>query len=232
MVQRLWRIGFALGALATLGGSFGPFGVWSGFRKPVASDYVRAQTAAPCPAVGVQNLTAERRAILLEALADVCDILADPEFARRIEGEPEWFADCLGNGMPGTPVEGAAVVAALTPPRHRFSVVARKPAWAEAVTNLSYQAIAIRKQRFKAWASGVPERQAEMINTLTHEMSHLIPEQEGSIVSRFKDEDHVESDKPADRGRCLNSKLVSYDSGDIAAQLWLERKAVIASTGS
>ena len=220
----------AVGALAILGGSFGPFNVWSGFKRPTADDYARAATAAPCPAVGVQNLTADRRAILLAALADVCDILADPEFARRIEREPEWFADCLGNGMPGARVAVADVLAALVPPRHAFSVVARKPWWAEAVTNLSYQAIAIRKQRFDAWASGVPAQQAEMIETLTHEMTHLVPERAGSTASLFKDENHEDSQAESDRDRCLDSKLVSYDSGAIVAQLWLERHAAAAGT--
>ncbi|NIJ39204.1 hypothetical protein FHR22_003938 [Sphingopyxis panaciterrae] len=170
-------------------------------------------------------MSAERSAALLAALADVCDILADPEFSRRIEREPEWLADCLSNKMPGKPVTGAAVIAALVPPRTPFSVVAEKPWQAEAVTNLGYPAIAIRKQRFAAWASGAPRRQAQMIETLAHEMTHLIPESEGSLRSLFKDEDHVDSTDPAKAHKCLNSKLVSYDSGQIVADIWLERRA-------
>lgn len=219
----------ALTALILLGGFSGPFGVWSGFRPPAASDYRRADTTAPCPAVGVQNLSAKRSAALLAALADVCDILADPEFARRIQNEPEWLADCLSNKMPGKPVTGATVVAALVPPRTPFSVVAKKPPLADAVTNLRYQAIAIRTRRFDAWTSGVPRRQAQMIETLAHEMTHLIPESNGSLSSLFKDEDHVASRKPADAHKCLNSKLVSYDSGRIVADIWLERRTAAAT---
>ncbi len=166
----------------------------------------------------------EQRGILLAALADVCSILADPEFARRAEREPEWLADCLRGGQPGRSVTGAAVVAALTPPRISFSVVARKPWGAVAVTNLGYQAIAIRKQRFDAWASGVPGRQVQMVETLAHEMTHLIPESEGSSQSLFKDEDHVDSVSAANADKCLNNKLVSYDSGRIVADIWLERR--------
>lgn len=232
MMKRHYRIGMALAALALLGGFSGPFSVWSGFRAPAPSDYRHADTTAPCPAVGLQNLSAERSAALLAALADVCDILADPEFARRIRNEPEWLADCLPGRRPGKPMAGAAVAAALAPPRTPFSVVARKPWRAVAVTNLNYPAIAIRKRRFDAWASGVPRRQAQMIETLAHEMAHLVPESDGSRRSLFKDGGHVDSSKPADAHKCLNSKLVSYDSGRIVADIWLEQRTAAAAAGN
>lgn len=225
MAKIRFRIAAASAALILLTAGVWPFGVWSGFRKPEPTDYQRAETSAPCPAVGLQNLTPERRAMFLAALADVCEILADPEFSRRVQNEPEWLADCLSNGMPGRGASGAEVVQALTPPRYGFSVVAGKPWGADAVTNLYHQGIAIRKQRFDAWASGVPARQAAMINTLAHEMTHLVPESPGSMRSLFKDEDHVASNAEADRHKCLNSKLVSYDVGRIVAEIWLERQA-------
>jgi hypothetical protein len=218
VIQRL-----SLAAAAMLiGVAASPFSVWSGFRYPTETSWVRAQGSVACPAVGVQNLDAGQTRLLLAALTDVCGIYGDAEFARQVRAKGDWIMDCAPGRMAGQPITGDAVLAALTPPSRSFSVVARKPSGAVAVTNLHYQAIAIRKLRFEQWASPDKNRRAEMIETLAHEMTHLVPEPTRPKVSLFKDKGHVAT--PTRSDQCADARLVSYGVGKIVKSIWLARQ--------
>lgn len=215
--------GVALFAVAMLlGAAAWPFSVWSGFRAPTDTSWVRIEGAATCPAVGVQNLDAAQTRLLLSALADVCAIYGDAEFARAVRAKSDWIMDCAPGGMAGQPIAAEAILAELVPPSRGFSVVARKPSGAEAVTNLHYQAIAIRKLRFEQWASPDANRRAEMIETLAHEMTHLVPEPAQPKVSLFKDSGHVAN--PTRPGQCADARLVSYGVGKIVKAIWRARQ--------
>lgn len=221
-VRRLLR-GLMLGATAlVLGAAAWPFGVWSGYRYPTEASWTRSAARAPCPEIGIQNLDAERARLLLTALEQVCTILSDPEFERQVRTRTDWIMDCTSDGKAGQPITADAILAALVPPSHRFSVVARKPNGAVAVTNLHYQAIAIRKLRFEQWASTNIASRAEMIETLAHEMTHLVPEPQRPKVSLFKDEGHVAN--PTEPAQCADARLVSYGIGKIVADIWRTRQ--------
>jgi hypothetical protein len=95
-----------------------------------------------------------------------------------------------------------------------FSLVVRKPAIAVATTNIGTRRIAVRESRFVGWRSGDPVRQAGVINTIAHEMSHLIFAQDGQSFA-YADKGHGSQS-------CPDSDLASYSIGDAAAAVWLD----------
>lgn len=201
-------------------------GVWSGYIPPQQSSWRQPQTTAACPRIGTQNLSAADEAVILEVAAQLCETMEDPRFEALVRAEPAWLANCEVGGRPGQAIAAEDILAAILPRSIAFSVVAKKPWRAVAVTNLHYDAIAIRKQRFVGWRSGNIARREEMVSTLAHEMTHLTPESPDSIRSRFRDEHHVARvrQNSADQ-RCYNNLLVSYEIGRIACQLWRVRQS-------
>lgn len=204
-------------------------GVWDDFIRPAETNWRQPSTAVPCPRIGTQNLSAADEAVILDVAVQVCETMEDPRFAALVRAEPAWLANCEAEGRPGQSVTADEVLTAIMPRSIPFSIVAKKPWRAVAVTNLHYDAIAIRKQRFAGWRSGSIARRQAMVETLAHEMTHLIPESPDSIRSRFRDEDHVERVRPGStEPRCYNNLLVSYEIGRIAGELWRVRQAETA----
>jgi hypothetical protein len=89
-------------------------------------------------------------------------------------------------------------------------VVAGKPWGAEAATNPATRRIKIRNLRFDQWNAGGPDR-SEMINTLAHEWTHLILDDQGNGL--IEDAGHGSH-------ACTDADLASYRIGDLAEAVW------------
>ncbi len=202
---------------------------WQGYRRPASGDWRTPVTAAPCPAIGVQNLDPGDIADLLAAVAEMCDALADPRFADAVTATDNWLVSCASAGVAGPSISGAAVLARLNPASIRFSLVLRQPMGGRtsertiAVANIGRQAIALRPERLARWRSGDPDQQFATIRTLAHELTHMVRGSGAVAQSLFRDRGHVRrSDAP---DACLTDRLVSYGLGEAAGTVWRVRQA-------
>ena len=69
--------------------------------------------------------------------------------------------------------------------------------------------------RLKAWRAG-GARRGDLINTLAHEMTHMVPATAPGEIFRFQDDGHRKRKRPA-------LELVSYGIGDLVERLWLRK---------
>lgn len=90
-------------------------------------------------------------------------------------------------------------------------IVAGKPWLAEAATNPATRRIKIRNRRFDQWQAGGVNRSA-MINTLAHEWTHLIVDEQGQGL--IQDAGHGSR-------ACPDSDLASYQIGNLTEAAWL-----------
>ena len=202
----IWcRAALAIAALAGLSGcmiGYPGFTIWQGFRPPIDSD-----VAAPvgfCPSVHTQNLKPEQRQAFAVAYAEACTVIASSEFRRQVEART-WLSGC------GTPrISGAEAYTRYASSIPAYSVIFRNPVNAIALTNSGTRRIAIRPSRLRPWQDGTGSK-AELIGTLAHEMTHLVP---GTPM--FTDGGHGTA-------ACPDSDLVSYGFGNIAMQVWQAR---------
>ncbi len=167
-----------------------------------------------CPVMTTIGLSAAQEASARTALVQVCAIMASDAFAKEIATR-EWSPACPGfflGRQPRTPA--ADVLHALTTETPAFTlqigtfsnpkVTAVTQAWDRSIT-------IIASRLNNAAANG--EARAALVNTLGHEMTHLIPDPAAPTASRFRD-----------RGQsmpwCKGDLLISYGVGDIYEQLW------------
>lgn len=177
---------------------------WRGFKEPTELDLRLASPIPGCPRIGTQNLSAQDSTTIIEATAAVCALIRSSAF-REVLQQRQFRERCSSPAM----VSGAEVQQLLVAEFPNFSVAARKPPGSDAVTLAHGARMAIRPSRFDDWRAG-GVRRGWMVNTLLHEMTHLIPAEDGS---RFQDEGHGSAS-------CPNEALVSYAVGHIAQTIW------------
>jgi hypothetical protein len=170
-----------------------------------------------CPNATLTNEAPELRAALSTAMADACAILESDQFRATIENlrlarkcpilpfkkhkrlpGPEIYRK-LADGMPST-----------------ITVTAEKVGWSStiAVTNTARRSITIKPDRFSEWLGSEPSDRAGMINTLVHEMTHLVEPTPGAGFAYFQDGGQWTP-------WCNEDLLVSYALGDEAAAQWI-----------
>lgn len=184
---------------------------WIGYDTPVTQPPPGSYelVEGDCFSVGTQNLDEGQREAVMEAASEVCRIFSSIEFEQRVKSQA-WLANCDGdNGSPET-VSGEDVYALLQEQVPDYSVNPRKPWMAiaqaqKSVTNHAKNRIAIAPSRISAWHSGDIGAQGNLINTMAHEITHLISFQ-------FRDRGHG---SPA----CNRSQLVSYEIGNLVEEL-------------
>lgn len=186
--------------------------LWSHFRAHDETTLVAAVSDSRCPKVGPQNLSEDEKRIVLAALTEVCGIILSPEFENAVKSK-DWLATCRNGGR--DIISGDEVYRLYTTQIRPFSVRFRKPVNAEASTQIGMERMAIRRNRLRAWRAPPTVGQRRLINTLAHEMTHMIPAgPEGGF--RFQDERHEERRPPA-------VELVSYGIGNLVEKLWLRK---------
>lgn len=184
--------------------------VWSGYL--VRPDGHTLYGTPPGPVASLQNInnpTFKTNAI--DALETAAQVIQHPDFEASLKTR-EFRMSCDSDVL----VKGSAVIDDLRR-AFDFSLVARKPFRAIAVTDIANQRMAIKKSRFQGW-NGDVEARAEMIETLVHEMTHLVPERgfTGDPINArhlYKDDGHG---SPS----CPDNQLVSYELGRIAGEVY------------
>lgn len=171
--------------------------------------------AAACPAMQMDGLNTAQQASMLSARADVCAILASPQFEADLRGQQlEWA--CPGFFFAARKrIEPADVLHALRNEVPEFTVALGSFRNGKVTAETSVGARRIRISAHwldRASVDGSAER-GDLVNTLAHEMTHLIPAPGDASAFRF-----------ADYGQsmpwCKRNRLVSYSVGDTAERLW------------
>jgi len=171
-----------------------------------------------CPAGTLVNRKEEFGQAFQEALREACQTFESAEFRQRVESSA-LAAQCppfLGEHklLPGTAVY--RMLAEGLPADFTLSIEPVGGRKTNAATNTRTHAMRIEAWEFDGWKSGDKTKRAVLVNTLVHEMSHLVPEKAGSGSALFQD-----PWKPW----CKRRKLVSYNLGDFAEELWLARQS-------
>jgi len=186
-------------------------------------DYSDDRTAAlippeihvtPCSTVELVNFPAAEAGAAKAALDAACVVRRSPAFLTGVTAR-DWVPGCsLIPFVRHRAVTGASVRDAMADAGARFQLIYEDPG-AVASTSVSAQSMRVRPERFQGWLTGDRDRRAALVNTLTHETTHLISEPGRPRVFRY-----------TDRGQgswwCPDRDLVSYGLGALAARTWLE----------
>jgi len=166
----------------------------------------------PGPVASLQNIDNPIfKANAIDALETAARVIQHPDFEASLKGR-EFRMSCDSEVL----VKGLEISSDLRR-AFDFSLVARKPFRAIAVTDIANQRMAIKKSRFHGW-NGEVEARADMIETLVHEMTHLVPERgftgdPSDALYLYKDGGHGTSS-------CPDNQLVSYELGRIAGEVY------------
>ena len=181
---------------------------WIGYEAPEPSDY-RTLGSAPVK-LGMQNLTNEDyNKAVSEAFIETFIIFDDPKFQQQVESK-DWLISCKRvNDQPDI-LDGKKVYTTLKNGFIDFSIHPRRPWNAIAQAHKSKQRVAIKPKRIKTWFSNDIKTKALLINTIAHEITHL-------VSYDFSDRGHGTP-------LCPDDELVSYGIGNLVAQLWIEKQ--------
>ena len=186
---------------------------WVGYddpvREPPPGSYMLVD--GECFSVGTQNLEEDQRQAVLGAAGRVCEVFKSRELQARVEAQ-EWIVSCDGsNGSPRT-MPGTEVYSLLRQQIPDFSIHSRRPWMAiaqaqKSVHDHTRNRIAIRPERIQSWYSDSSDERGALINTIAHEITHL-------ISFEFRDKGHGTA-------RCPDNRLVSYGVGNLVQELAL-----------
>lgn len=171
----------------------------------------------PCSTVELVNFPAAEAGAAKAALDAACVVRRSPAFISGVAAR-DWVPGCsLIPFVRRRPVSGASVRDAMADAGARFQLVYEDPG-AVASTSVSAQRMRVRPERFQGWLSGDRDRRAALVNTLTHETTHLIPTPGTTDAFRYTDRGHGSP-------WCPDSDLVSYGLGALAERTWLALSA-------
>ena len=174
----------------------------------------------PCPRMTLHDFTPVQTAAATEALEAACRVIGSPSFRAEVTGK-DWLSGCrlLPFGKPYR-VRGAEVYRLLEAGVPDFKLVAAKVGGPStvAVTSVVHSTITIMPSRFEGWTGGTKAGRAALVDTLVHEMTHLIPEEGTTDRFRFTDNFHG-------TWWCRDENLVSYGLGQAAGRLWRAEQA-------
>jgi len=184
--------------------------VWSGYlARP---DGQTLYGTKPGPVASLQNIDNPIfKTNAIDALETAARVIQHPDFEASVKAR-ELRVSCDSDIR----VKGSEVMKDLRR-AFDFSLVARKPFRAIAVTDISNQRMAIKKSRFRGWNGNV-EARADMIETLVHEMSHLVPER--GFTGDPSDAKYLYEDDGHGTSSCPDNQLVSYELGRIAREVY------------
>lgn len=184
---------------------------WVGYEDPVTQPPPGSYELVEggCFRVGTQNLNIDQRRAILGAAGKVCQVFDSKDFQARVEGQ-EWIASCDGNDGSPKIITGEEVYLLLQEEVPDFSVNPMWPWMAIAQAQKSENdhvknRIAIRPGRIDRWYSAEVEDRGALINTVAHEITHL-------ISYNFRDRGHGSK-------ACPDDKLVSYGIGNLVEEL-------------
>ena len=184
--------------------------VWSGYvSRPVGQTLYGT---SPGPVASIQNIDNPIfKTNAIDALETAARVIQHPDFEASLK-ERELRMTCDSDLL----INGSEVINDLRR-AFDFSLVARKPFGAIAVTDIAKQRMAIKKGRFRGWNGDVEDR-ADMIETLAHEMTHLVPER--GFTGDPRDARYLYKDGGHGTSSCPDNQLVSYELGRIAGEVY------------
>ena len=169
-----------------------------------------------CPTATLTNEDPDLREDLRTAMADACAILESDLFRVAVE-ESRLARKCPGPFKKHKLLDGREIYRKLAEGLPTsFTATAEKVGGEDTVasTSAGNRSMSIEPFKFTDWRGGSQKKRAETINTLIHEMTHLVETTPGSWVSFFQDGWEWSP-------WCNGELLVSYSLGDIAETQWL-----------
>lgn len=187
--------------------------VTTDFTPPAIARANIADAQIRCPQATLTNDDPQLQEAFRLAMADACQVLESAEFRQRVEASnlarmcPSFFFS-RHRLIPGADIY-RSLVAGMP---ERFTVTAESlPRSTVAITTAASSSMRIELWKLTRWVSGGRSDRAGTVNTLVHEMTHLLRDQ--SDGSYFQDGWQAAPWCDADR-------LVSYNLGDAAAVQW------------
>lgn len=168
----------------------------------------------PEPVFMIDGLSPKDKEILGEAYAALMLILGSDSFKIKLNNK-KLRAGCLSDAR----VDGDRIITDLKTKTIPVVIQKRKSRYATAMTDIVKRRMYIDPNRFDNWHTGKAD-QSIMINTLMHEITHLIPYDKETPVGKnwyykYYDQGH-------NNNGCLDADLVSYVVGNVAQDVWLE----------
>lgn len=187
--------------------------VTTDFTPPAIARASIADAQLRCPHATLTNDDAQLQEAFRLAMADACQVFESAEFRQRVEASnlarkcPSFFFD-RHRLIPGPDIYRSLA----TGMPDRFTVTAEPlPRSTVAITNAADSSMRIELWKLTRWINGSRSDREGTVNTLVHEMTHLVRSQSGG--SYFQDGWQAAPWCDADR-------LVSYNLGDAAAEQW------------
>ena len=177
-------------------------------------------SAAPCPQADLSRLAPARQATVARAIAEACRIAATPEFAARLR-ERSLERRCPGFfAARSYPVTADSVLAAQAEiPAFEVIEEAHRNRDVTAVTRLGRRQIALRPSWIDRASAPGAAAFGDLVNTMAHEMLHLLPLEGRRSTYRF-------SDRGFSMPWCRGRALVSYTVGDLVERQWRQESGV------
>ena len=182
--------------------------------------------AGGCPQMRLLNSSPSHGQAAQAALVEACAVLGSPNFRAGVEAR-SWHAGCprfpwsSQQSVQGR--EAYQAMAALPD----FTLVVAKVGGRSTIasTDVATSTITIMPARFEGWLTGGDQNQADLVNTLVHEMTHLVPKEGAPTRFRFTDSGHWTL-------WCDAEHLVSYGLGDLAETVWLSSRSDPSALGT
>lgn len=183
---------------------------WAGFQRAPPEDSLVAVGAG---SVHLYQPSPRRQQFLREAFAEVLRIFATPSFQQAVQDRTQWLTRanrCSARGEAWS-VTGAEVVeTVLRPVPTGVHYLANNVCNAIAETAMCPSRTVIDSDRVDLWGSDSRADRAELVGTIAHELTHLVPRElgaAGNCATRYVDDGHT---------RCTERYLVSYQIGEAA----------------
>ena len=196
--------------------------VWSGYLTRTEGQ--TSYGTPPGPVASLQNINNPKfKTNAIDALETAARVIQHPDFETSLKAR-DFRMSCESDMR----VKGSEIFDDLRR-AFNFSLVARKPFLAIAVTDIANQRMAIKKGRFEGWNRDM-EARADMIETLVHEMTHLVPER--GFTGDPSDARYLYKDDGHGTKSCPDNQLVSYELGRIAREVYKANYEAIDRTSS
>lgn len=188
-----------------------------GTECPAPSESLwKSQGAHHCFSAYLYQPSDARQAILRDSLDTLCAMFADPTFRARVEAEELWLerpTSCTAERAPIVITGKGLVTSLLDRTFAPIHYLANINVGANANTMMCPNRTSIDPPRIDQWRSEDPKVRADYLNTLAHELTHLVPTDPNCDCTNAHPCEMAFVDK--DHDACTDGRLVSYHFGDL-----------------
>lgn len=164
----------------------------------------------PCLQVWIDNADPTRSQGAKDALAATCEIIQSPELETALNAVANWSTGSDHGGDVQPSAVRSDVMSLKDTPVHLIvgpvananatSLVAVSETSGEAVRKAgpgARPAMNVDPERIDFWQSTDKRIRACLVDTLAHELTHLVPVQTGSVEAKYQDRSHEDRDHKA-----------------------------------